>query len=1064
MATESQDEKETKTSDSTGLEFEDSKVKEFMAKNRIPKAGQKEFIAFTWQELESLSKEDLQDIVGRGLGFKLNMLLHKTEDSAKQDEISEEQRFITSNDIKVASSTEHSHSNAAIKPLKISILFGTYPLATFITFFLILCACGAGIYFSGKVNMVAQTGRDFLVYTDPLVQRNDAYNEAVKEISTIDLAELKAIRSTNMPNWMVQFLYVHKSPTGDLLTPTVLAKIKEFEDHIRKGEFKKWCLLDSTDNSLPVTNNQTCSQKAVISVLSLLSADVLQSESQIKSTMTVVSKGGMSASIGKEFPTQGRSSVLRSLFYFGAPLYDEASGKRFLNEQDRLDEQKEMYHTYLQKEIIDYSESLSFPEFDIYPFGSEVWRLKFSTLINGDTMFASGSVAFVFFYMAVHTRSLFVTFFGVLGVLFSFPLTMICYFFIYGIDFFQTLHMLTIFVILGIGADDIFVFVDAWNQSPAEMRKARLDPSDLVARVDWTYRRAAKAMFVTSFTTVVAFGATGLSSLMPISSFGIFAGTLVAMNYLIVITYFPPLIVLWERNIRYACRDWKTEREEKQQSIVNGDLSDKNKQKSNTGDVELEVINRERGDSLLDQVRVSVNRRMSQARQTSVQGIDDMFNATERFFYSKWHYWMKRCRYIILFIFLVWMILAAYFTSQLSSLTEQEKFLKDDSILQISSEVSNTRFMVGADGNAVKVDILWGIDADEPIDREGVYFFDPMDVGKVNFVPGFSIASGAAQQYILQICEELKESNLVLNKQLICFMEDYKTWRLVQNQTFPAVFSGDEKLQEIYFTQNMIEFLQLRVDYANMVGIDTNGIIKFVKLRAIIDLRRFLPIPQTRPKYDEWENWMQSKNREGFPVTMGKGMQFTSHAWGWMASEAAFFTNAIQGMLISISVAFLVLVVSTTNIVIAFYSTLTIAGIVLSVVSTMTHRGWELGVAESIAVVILVGFSVDYVVHLGNSYVEAGSHHTTRNDRMQAALREMGISVLAGGVTTFGSSLFLWGAASIFFLKFAWLMEMTVLFALLWSLCFFSALCYVAGPQGNTGSIIQYFKANKVVQ
>jgi len=251
---------------------------------------------------------------------------------------------------------------------------------------------------------------------------------------------------------------------------------------------------------------------------------------------------------------------------------------------------------------------------------------------------------------------------------------------------------------------------------------------------------------------------------------------------------------------------------------------------------------------------------------------------------------------------------------------------------------------------------------------------------------------------------------------------------------------------------------------ANMVGIDPFGEIKFVKLRAVTDLRLFLPIPKTQPKYEEWENWMKNKNSQFIPPTMGKGMQFSSHAWGWMASENAFYTNAIQGMLISISAAFIILVISTTNIVIAFFSTITIAGIVLSVVSTMTHRGWELGVAESIAIVILVGFSVDYVVHLGNSYVEAGAHYETRNDRMQAALREMGISVVAGGVTTFGSSLFLWGAASIFFLKFAWLMEMTVLFALLWSLCFFSALCYIAGPQGNTGSIIAYLKGKTPIQ
>lgn len=56
---------------------------------------------------------------------------------------------------------------------------------------------------------------------------------------------------------------------------------------------------------------------------------------------------------------------------------------------------------------------------------------------------------------------------------------------------------------------------------------------------------------------------------------------------------------------------------------------------------------------------------------------------------------------------------------------------------------------------------------------------------------------------------------------------------------------------------------------------------------------------------------------------------------------------------------------------ISFYSITSIIGIVISVISVMWMNGWEFGVAESITVVILIGFSVDYVVHLANHYVES---------------------------------------------------------------------------------------------
>jgi len=45
----------------------------------------------------------------------------------------------------------------------------------------------------------------------------------------------------------------------------------------------------------------------------------------------------------------------------------------------------------------------------------------------------------------------------------------------------------------------------------------------------------------------------------------------------------------------------------------------------------------------------------------------------------------------------------------------------------------------------------------------------------------------------------------------------------------------------------------------------------------------------------------------------------------------------------------------------------------------MVFLGWELGVAESMGIVILIGFSVDYVVHLSSHY--SHSPHPKRAER-----------------------------------------------------------------------------------
>ena len=67
-----------------------------------------------------------------------------------------------------------------------------------------------------------------------------------------------------------------------------------------------------------------------------------------------------------------------------------------------------------------------------------------------------------------------------------------------------------------------------------------------------------------------------------------------------------------------------------------------------------------------------------------------------------------------------------------------------------------------------------------------------------------------------------------------------------------------------------------------------------------------------------------------------------------------------------------------------------------------------MGISESLAIVILIGFSIDYVVHLSSEYLH--SAHTSKHDKMKETYETMGISILSGWGTTFGSGIFLYGA------------------------------------------------------
>jgi len=165
--------------------------------------------------------------------------------------------------------------------------------------------------------------------------------------------------------------------------------------------------------------------------------------------------------------------------------------------------------------------------------------------VQKDLVFAIGSIAFVFVYISWNLRSIFLGGISMGIILISFPITMTIYNYIFRITFLSTLHQLVIFIVLGIAADDIFVFFDAWKQSFNYKDHLKND----IERLSYTWRRAARAMAVTSSTTAVAFLANAFSELMPISSFGIYAALIIPMNYFLVIFFFPAVLMWWEQKI-----------------------------------------------------------------------------------------------------------------------------------------------------------------------------------------------------------------------------------------------------------------------------------------------------------------------------------------------------------------------------------------------------------------------------------------------------------------------------------------------------------------------------------
>lgn len=124
------------------------------------------------------------------------------------------------------------------------------------------------------------------------------------------------------------------------------------------------------------------------------------------------------------------------------------------------------------------------------------------------------------------------------------------------VQYYDSLNTLVLFILLGIGADGLFVYFDAFRQS--EMHPEHC--ATLGSRITYTVERAAQATLVTSFTTAASFLSTYVSRMIPVAAFGVFAFTCMVMLYVATTLLIPPALVIWYRHFSLlpfgVCSKW----------------------------------------------------------------------------------------------------------------------------------------------------------------------------------------------------------------------------------------------------------------------------------------------------------------------------------------------------------------------------------------------------------------------------------------------------------------------------------------------------------------------------
>ena len=741
------------------------------------------------------------------------------------------------------------------------------------------------------------------------------------------------------------------------------------------------------------------------------------------------------------------SMYSRSIVMWGAP-FNVSEASEIISEdggQQSSKKDTELRKEYVLQFHIDAMDKLSDPNNNEYVnsyyfMGSVIFGVVLDIMMK-DALRAVASFVLIFAYLRLNLGSWFLSVVGMMEILLSIPLAWFFFSVVLQIEYFAGLNTLCLFIVAAIGADDIFVFFEAYKQSAYKGQNVL---ESLESRMNWVYRKAGGAMAVTSATTCSAFLCTVASPIASTKSFGIFAALVIFFDYVLVMTLFCTSVVIYHNRFErqgYCCLEGlcsKVEPSPTEVALTRGKASDE------------------------DEVGSLKASKVTKVFRTKVAGF--VLNG--------------RNRLVLFILFAAWLVTAGYFTSQLEPVQRSEQDLSKDHPLQRAVNILRERFPRADEDTPAVISFSWGIGN---IDRTGVnQLFDTDDLGDATFVDGFTFDE-QCQGLLLDMCDAIKIDERLEpyikrddtgQGAVHCFIEEFAAYfALGSLDDCAAVKAGEwrnnvweQPLGRANNASIIADFLNsnscfardtIHSHYKNSIGYNGTS-WRFAGLTvedAVLDPWATYPEDLVRDHYDVYMAAAREMDKNMEEVCGAKVMVSDSdQKFIMMNNQRLYRETAISGAFLGVGIAFFVLLLSTRRVVVSILATLSIFCVLISVIGSTTMLGWTLGTTESILICVLAGFSVDYVVHLAHAFVVSKSRDNA--DKIRDAFGDMGMSVFNGMATSVIASVPLFLCTLVFFVKFGTFLCLTIVFSWVFAnLGFMSCLAQIGGCGQQKASV-----------
>lgn len=592
---------------------------------------------------------------------------------------------------------------------------------------------------------------------------------------------------------------------------------------------------------------------------------------------------------------------------------------------------------------------------------TEFYFLKFDMFnikLLADIIYPSIAMLIILLIMWFYTESVLLTVLLVLSVVSALIIAYFLYTIVLGLNFFPFLNITTLIFLVGIGADDAFVFTDVWRQAKQN------NPGAPLTRITAdTLRHASLSMFVTSLTTAAAFIANFSSQITTIKCFGIYAGIAILCKFSMMVTWFPAVCVINESvQIPWPCVE--------KSSIHKIELLYQNYVAKSVRFVFSDFL-----------PRVVIKFRIFWILSFSVLTLGGLE--------------------VLLFKPGFHLPTSSDFQMFESShpLEAYELHFKDRFRFETSSSQGSATF---------PIDFFWGI---KPVDNGD--YLDPNDYGTIEWDESFDITSRESQAWLMNFCRKLRKQDFYGKKEGVtsyCFLETFYNQSCTDPLTPGISYYPCCKGSPFPFNKTILNLCATIADVRaqifkykrqdSTVGnliYDERGSLRGIHLRVMSNVRISRAYEPAHQFWERTESWVMKEIRNA-----PKGMR-----GGWWISGMEFYdlqrslsTGTLVSMAIAIAMAFGVMLLTTLNILVSLYAILTIIGIISVTIGSLVLSGWKLNILESITMSVAVGVSIDFAMHFGVAYCLAPNKEC-RKARVRFSLSRMGSAITMAAVTTF---------------------------------------------------------------